>query len=59
MTSNTFNFLDVSITRLPNGELQAGVYVKQTDTSVYTNFNSHTPLQYKRLVVKSLANRAI
>ena len=59
MTSNTYNFLDVSITRLPNGELQSGVHVETTDSGVYAKLNSHTALQYKRLVVKTLVNRAI
>ena len=52
-------FLDVSIARLPNGILQTGIYVKPTDTSVDTNFNSHTPSQYNRSVEKTLINRTI
>ena len=44
---------------LPNGRLQAGVNVEPTDTGVYTNFNSHTPLRYTRSVVKTLVKRAI
>ena len=59
MKSDTFNFLDVSIIRLPNGELHTGVYVKPMDTGVYTNFKSHTPLQYMLSVVKTLVYRAI
>ena len=59
MTSNTFNCLDVSITKLPNGKLQTGVYVKPTDFGVYANFRSPTQLQYKRSVVNTLVDWVI
>ena len=59
MRNNSFNFLDVKLQRLSNGKIQTSVYVKSTDTGVYTNFQSHTPMQYKRSIIKTLVTRAI
>ena len=59
MKNNSFNFLDVKLQRLSNGKIQTSVYVKSTDTGVYTNFQSHTPMQYKKSIIKTLVTRAI
>ena len=59
MKNNSFNFLVVKLKQLSNGKIQTSVYVKSTDTGKYTNFQSHTPMQYKRSIKKTLVNRAI
>ena len=57
--ADKFNLLDVSIKRLNDNKLQAGVFVKHTDSRIYASFEPHTPLQYKRLIVKSLVNKTL
>ena len=42
----------------PDGGFDTSVYVKPTDKGLYSNFNSHTPEQYKRSLVNSLVHRA-
>ena len=59
MTGNTFNFLDLSLNLNPDGKFSSAVYIKPTDQGLYTNFNSNTPLAYKKSVVKTLIHRAL
>ena len=59
MEEGKFQFLDVSLSQRPDGAFNTSVYIKPTDKGVYTNFESHIPLQYKRSVINTLVNRAI
>ena len=59
MQNGQFNFLDVSLTLLPNGKFNTAVYIKPTDKGLYTNFQSHAPEQYKKSIINSLVSRAI
>ena len=59
MVDSKFNFLDVKITLRADGRFDTSVYIKPTDKGCYANFNSHTPLQYKRSVINCLVNHAI
>ena len=40
-----------------DGKVEVGVYPKATHTSKYLDFHSHSPMQSKRAVVKSLMYR--
>ena len=59
MVDNTFHFLDVYLTLTSNGTLATSVFIKPTDNGLYRNFNSHTPLTYKKSVVMSLIHRVL
>ena len=59
MVGNSFHFLDVQLTLTNQRTLATSVYIKPTDNGLYSNFNSHTPMAYKKSVVKSLVNRAM
>jgi hypothetical protein len=56
--NNSFHFLDVQLTRKPDGSLMRSVYRKPTWTGQYTNFNSFVPMKQKRMLVHTLLNRA-
>ena len=58
MTNNKFNFLDVDLILKQNGKFTTAVYVKPTDSGSYSNYQSHTPLSYKKSVIKTLVHRA-
>jgi hypothetical protein len=58
MKHNTFNFLDVKFTITAN-KLNTSVYIKPTDTGLYTHFNSCTLYNYKISSIKTLLYRAI
>nr|VZI46743.1 unnamed protein product [Spirometra erinaceieuropaei] len=51
-------FLDVLLSRRPDGSVQRSVYRKKTWSGQYTNFASFVPLQQKRNLVRCLAQRA-
>ena len=51
-------FLDTNTTVLPDGRLEVNGYCKATDTNKYLSFDSHSPAQSKRAVVKTLLDRA-
>ena len=59
MVDSTFHFLDLSMRIGSDGSLHTSVYIKPTDGGLYTNFQSHVPLQYKKSVVSSLVIRAL
>ena len=59
MTGNTFNFVDLSLNLNQEGKFSSAVCIKPTDQGLYTNFNSNTPLAYKKSVVKTLIHRAL
>jgi hypothetical protein len=52
------SFLDVRITRMPDGRAQRSVYHKQTWSGQYLHFHSFVPQQYKRCLVRTLFHRA-
>ena len=52
-------FMDIRITRQPQGELTKEVYQKPTHTNRYVPFSSHHSISVKSGVVACLANRAI
>ncbi len=54
----TIAFLDTSNTVSANGQVEVGVYRKPTHTNKYLAFESHSPAQNKRAVVKTLMDRA-
>ncbi|WP_204107578.1 hypothetical protein [Streptococcus dysgalactiae] len=51
-------FLDIRITRRPDGTIKRSVYRKSTWTAQYLHFNSFVPISYKRGLVRTLFNRA-
>ena len=57
--SGSLPFMDIRITRQPQGELTKEVYQKATHTNRYVPFSSHYPMSVKSGVVACLANRAI
>ena len=57
--SGSLTFMDIRITRQPQGELTEEVYQKPTHTNRYVPFSSHHPISVKSGVVACLANRAI
>ena len=57
--SGSLPFMDIRITRQPQGELTKGVYQKPTNTNRQVPFRPHPPISVKSGVVACLANRAI
>ena len=57
--SGSLPFMDIRITRQPQGELTKEVYQNPTHTNRYVPFSSHHPISVKSAVVAGLANRAI
>ena len=55
---SSFNFLDVKLSKRPDGSLKRSVHRKSTWTGQYTNFHSFVPLRQKRTLVQTLAHRA-
>ena len=51
-------FLDVLVKREENGRIQTGVYRKQTNNSIYINWNSYAPQQWKIGTLRGLVRRA-
>ena len=58
MTNNSFHFLDVNL-NINENIIETSVFIKPTDMGTYTNFNSHTLLQYKKSIVKTHVHRAL
>ncbi|BHF59378.1 hypothetical protein SprV_0100233500 [Sparganum proliferum] len=56
-TNGSLNFLDVLLSRRPDGVVRRRVYRKKTWSGKYTNFASFVPLQQKRNLVRCLAHR--
>ena len=56
--NNEFAFLDVSLTRRPDGNIRWSVYRKKTYSGQYINFNSFVPIRLKRNLVSNLTFRA-
>ena len=56
--SNSFNFLDVLLSRRADGSLKRSVYRKPTWTGQYTHFRSFVPLRQKRNLIHTLSHRA-
>ena len=57
-TDNKFHFLDIDMIIDANGSFHTKVFIKPTDRGLYTNFKSHTPLSYKKAIIKTLVYRA-
>ena len=55
---NTFHFLDVRLDT-SSGKPVCSVYIKPTNNGCYTDFSSHTLLNYKTSIIKTLVNRAL
>ena len=51
-------FLDVLMSRQPDGSIRTSVYRKGTHTDRYLDYNSHHPLSHKKSVASTLKNRA-
>ncbi|XP_063924731.1 uncharacterized protein LOC135138683 [Zophobas morio] len=58
-TNNCLPFLDVMVTRLPEGRLGHSVYRKPTHSDRYLHATSHHHCTQKRSVIGSLIHRAI
>ena len=56
--NGVLNFLDVLLSKRPDGSLQRSVFRKSTWTGQYTHFLSFVPLRQKRNLVKTLTHRA-
>ena len=56
--NNELAFLDVNLTRLPDGTIRRTVYRKKTYSGQYINFNSFVPIRIKRNLVSNLTLRA-
>ena len=54
----TIAFLDTNTTIPLDGQVEVSVYRKATHTNNYLSFDSHSPAQSKRAVVKTLMDRA-
>ena len=52
-------FLDVLITCTRDNKLETTVSRKETNTDLYINWNSHAPIQWKRVSSKNLIQRSI
>ncbi|CAH8586016.1 unnamed protein product [Dicrocoelium dendriticum] len=57
-SDNRLPYLDVLLTRRPDGSIQRQVYRKPTWIGQYTNFYSFVPMRYKRNLVHCLTSRA-
>ena len=55
--NNEIPFLDVLVKKEDNGELQTGVYRKETNKSIYIHWNSHAPKQWKIGTLRGMIRR--
>ena len=51
-------FLDVLVTRTPDGNIETFVYHKKTFSGLYIKYDSYVPISFKRNLVHGLLNRA-
>ena len=58
MTDNCFNFLDIKLSKQPDGKFATSVFIKPTDKGVYMNYNAFSPEIYKKSILKTLIFRA-
>ena len=58
-TTNLRRINVFSIRRLTNGKLETTGFRKETNTDVYMNWNSHTPMQWNIRTLKNLVKRSI
>ena len=56
--NNKITFLDISITRIGNDELQTSLFEKKTFSGLYVTFNSHLPSECKKVLLHTLLHRA-
>ena len=56
--NNTLSFLDVSVTRKPDGTFDTTVYRKKTDSSIYISWNAFATRSWKIGTLKGLFRRA-
>ena len=56
--NNKITFLDVIINRISFNEIETNVYRKESNTDIYINWYSHTPLQWKIGTLRNLITRA-
>ena len=56
--NGSISFLDVKVTKLPNGCFATDVYRKTTDTNIYMNWKSFAPKSWKIGTLKGLIRRA-
>ena len=56
--NSTLSFLDVTVTRKPDGSLITSVYRKPPHTGRHLPFDSHHPLSQKLSISRTLFNRA-
>ena len=58
-SSGSLPFMDIRITRQPQGHLSKEVYLKPTHKNCCVPFSSHNPISMKSGVLECLANHAI
>ena len=51
---NKLTFLDVMVIRNTNDTINTTVYQKPTNTDIYINWHSHSPLQWKKTTANVL-----
>ena len=56
--NNNITFLDISITRIRNDELQTSLFQKKTFRGLYVFFNCHLPSECKNVLLHTLLHRA-
>ena len=56
---NKLAFLDEMVIRNTNDTINTTVYQKPTNTDIYINWNSHSPLHWKKTTANILIHRAI
>ena len=56
---NKLAFLDVMVIRNTNDTINTTIYRKPTNTDIYINWHSHSPLQWKKTTANILIQRAI
>ena len=56
---NKLAFVDVMVIRNTNDTINTPVYRKPTNTDIYINWHSHSPLQLKKTIANILIQRAI
>ena len=56
--NNCLPFLDVLVTRTPDGNIETSVYRKKTFSGLYIKYDSYVPISFKHNLVHGLLNRA-